>query len=136
MARQIERGGNGGRLGAQKENVAGLLCQVGAGTHGDAGVSLGKRGGVVDAVAHHGYAQAALLESANARQLAGGVETCLDLGDSSLFGDGRGGESGVACQHQDAEPGLAQGGNSLSRIGAQCVAGIEIACGDVVQSHP
>ena len=90
-AGQAERGGNGGGLGAQQQHVAGLLGQVGARAHGDAGVGLGQRGSVVNAVAHHGYAQATLLQGANARQLAGWVQAGFHLGDARLLRDGRGG---------------------------------------------
>ena len=81
LAGQGEGRRNGGGLRAQKQHVAGLLRQIGAGAHGDACVGLGQRGGVVDAVAHHGDAQTRLLQGANARQLAGGIESRYPASD-------------------------------------------------------
>ena len=66
LAGEGEGGGNGGGLGAEEEDVAGFLGEIGAGAHGDAGVGLGEGGGVVDAVADHGYAEAGFLQCANA----------------------------------------------------------------------
>ncbi len=130
------RRGNGGGLSAQQQDVAGLLGQIGAGAHGDAGVGLGQGGGVVDAVADHRHAQAALLKSANAGQLSCGVEAGFHFGDSGLRGDGRGSGSRVAGEHEHAQAGAAERGDGFGCIGAQSVAGIEEAGGLVVESHP
>ena len=131
-AGQVERGGDRGGLGAQQQNIAGFLGQVGAGAHGDAGVGLGEGAGVVDAVAHHGYAQAALLQGANARQLAGRIESGFDFADSGLAGDGLGGGLRVAGEHQHAQCPIgmfglrsAQSGHSRGGVRAQCIAGVE-----------
>ena len=114
-AGQAKRRGNGGGLGAQQQHIAGLLGQVGARAHGDAGVGLGQRGGVVDAVAHHGHAQAARLQGANAGQLAGRVEAGFNLGDAGLLRDGRGGGGRVAGEHQHAQAGAGAARRRLRR---------------------
>ena len=63
---QADGVGNGGGLSAQEQHVAGFLCQVSAGTHGDACIGLGQGSGVIDSVSNHCDAQAALLQFANA----------------------------------------------------------------------
>ncbi len=131
-----ERGGNGGGLRAQEQDIAGLLRQIGAGAHGDAGVGLGERGGVVDAVADHGDAQARLLQGANARQLAGGIESGFHLGDSGLLCDGSGGGGRVAVSMRTRRPARCERGDGGGGVGAQRVAGVEIADGLIVESHP
>jgi hypothetical protein len=117
-AGQIERRGNGRRLSAQQQHIAGLLSQVSARAHRDAGVGLGQGGCVVDAVAHHGHAQAALLQGANAGQLAGRVEGGFNFGDSRLLRDGCGCGGRVAGQHQHAQAGAPQCGHGFGGIGA------------------
>ena len=73
LPRQTERCRNGRGPRAQEQHIAGLLGQIRAGSHGDARIGLSQRAGVVDAVAHHGHAQAGLLQLANALQLSGGI---------------------------------------------------------------
>ena len=133
---QIERRRNGRRPRAQQQHITGLLSQVSTRAHGNAGVGLGQGGGVVDAVAHHGHAQAALLQGANAGQLACRIKAGFDLGDSRLVGYGRGCGGRVAGQHQHTQPRAPQGGHSLGGIVAQCVAGIEATRRHAIQRHP
>ena len=89
--REAERGRNGFGLGAQQEHVAGFLREIGATAHGDSRIGLGESGGVIDAVADHGDAQAGLLQLANAGQLACRVEACFHLVDAGLLCNGSGG---------------------------------------------
>ena len=102
LAGEGERGGNGGGLGAQEEDIAGFLGEIGTGAHGDAGVGLGEGGGVVYAVANHGYAKAGLLEGADAGEFAGWIESGFNFGDSSLRAMGAAATCGVAGEHEDA----------------------------------
>ena len=135
-AGQINRRGDGRGPCAHEQHIAGLLGQVGAGTHGDAGVSLGQGGCVVDAVARHGHAQAALLQGANAGQLAGRIEASFDFGDPRLQADRLGRLGRVASQHQHPQTSAPQRSHGLGCIRTQCVAGVEVAGGHVVESHP
>ena len=134
--RQLECRGNGRGLGAQEQHVACLLGQVCARAHGDAGVGLGQSCCVVDAVAHHGHAQAAPLQGANACQLSGRVQAGLNLGDAGLPGDrlGRGGR--VAGKHEHAQAAGAQCGDGFGCVWTQRVAGIEVTGRCAVESHP
>jgi hypothetical protein len=58
---------------------------------------------------------------------AGRVEAGFDFGDSGLLGDGRGGGGGVAGEHQDAQARRAAVRRWLGCVGAECVAGVEVA---------
>ena len=53
-----------------------------------------------------------------------------------MRGDGGGGYLGVAGEHEDAEAGVAEGGDGLGGIGAEGVTGVEVADGLVVEGHP
>ena len=131
-----ERSGNSGWLRAQKQNIAGFLRKIGAGAHGNAGISLGQRGSVVDAVADHGNAQPRLLKGANASQLAGRIETGFDLGDSSLLRHGRGRCGRIAGEHEHAEAGVAQFSDGFSGAGAKRIARVEVPGDLALEGHP
>jgi hypothetical protein len=78
---------------------------VGAGAHGDADVGGGERRCVVDAVAGHGDDAALGSEPLDDPGLGVGQHVGLDLVDAELVGDGAGGGSVVAGQHDDAQAG-------------------------------
>ena len=113
-------------VGVEEEDVAGFAGEVGACGHGEAGVGLGEGGGVVDAVADHGYLVALLLEEADGGQLVGGEQVGFDIGDAGGLGDGDGGGGDVSGEEdwgdvESAELGDGGGGG----CGAEFVSGVE-----------
>ena len=72
-------------IAVKQGNVSGLdRAMIGAGTHGDANVGLSKRGGIVDAIADHGNAEALGLECATRSSLSSG-RTPAKLGDTDTL---------------------------------------------------
>ncbi len=99
------------RVGAHEHDVGGLYGDVGAGADGDAHVGLRERGGVVDAVAHHGHFPALGLELGDLGRLVAGQH----LGDYRVDADDPGDAAGsglvVAGQHDDLDVEVAQRGD-------------------------
>ena len=85
-------------LRVHQDDVGGVDGHVGACANGDAGVSTGQGGGVVDAVAYHGYL-AAGLKLADDSLLAVGQDARDDLVHARLSANGVGGALVVAGEH-------------------------------------
>ena len=64
-----------------KRDAGAFDGHVGAGAHGDADVGLGERGGIIDAVAGHGYDAAFALQAASDFELLVGQDFGLEFVD-------------------------------------------------------
>src|SRR6187402_778454 len=95
-------------LAPQQDHVPGFARQVGPGSHCDSGVGLRQGGSIVDAVTHHGYPLAALLQLANLFHLTCGQEFGVDVADTRFQRDCFGGCPAIAGEHLHFHPGAGE----------------------------
>ena len=91
------------------------------GADGDPEVGLGKRGGVVDAVADHRHPAARVLQRGDLGGLVAGQHVGDDGVDTELAGDAPGGGLVVAGEHDDLDPEVVQRGHRGGSGGARGV---------------
>ena len=86
-----------------QHHIGGLNGDVCARPNGDAYVSPGQGGGVVDAIPHHGHLVPLLLKGADVGFFLGGQHVGDGLLDAQLLADGLGGDFVVAGEHHHME---------------------------------
>jgi len=118
---------------ARNSSTSRLLSQIGTRAHRNSGVGLGQGGCVVDAVAHHGHAQAAFCR-ARMRAACCRIKAGFDL-EIPLGGLWRGCGGRVAVSISTRSPARRKAATA-SGIVAQCVAAFEATRRHAIQRHP
>ena len=123
------------QVALDEDDVPRLLGHVGARADGDAHVGLGQRGGVVDAVAHHGHELARVLQLLDLLGLVLRQHLGQHLVDAHLPGDGLGRPPVVAGDHHRTQahavqPGDGCRGRVLEHVGDRHDAGRVAVDGD------
>jgi len=125
-ARDVDGVGHQRRVAAHQRDAGRMHGHVGAGGHGNAHIRGGQRRRVVDAVAHHCHASAALIKLILEPCHDGGLVFGQDLGmhdvNAELPGNRFGAAAVVAGQHGGLDAQRVQPGNGRARAGFERVA--------------
>ena len=113
--REAQGFGQFAEVARQQGDACHVHGYVATGAHGDAEVGLCQGGAVVDAVAHHGYGFALVLQAGDERSLFLRQHAGVVVADACLGGDGAGSGFVVARQQVDFDALTLQGGDGRSR---------------------